>query len=132
MLSPDPTGQSLFTTEVSVTTAASDASEIHPTLITGVPSPSQEALPAKATTEATAESAPLTIRVSTEKPLPETGATTVPATEAPFTDPPAGETEAPTQPAEAKISTEGTTAAEKETGEEVVVEDGTEGEESVG
>lgn len=118
-----------------VTAAHTKAPEKYITIITSPSATITAVVPAEVTTEAVSEAAPPSVIVNTEDPLPETKAPTSgssKATEPLITDPPAVETTTSTQPAEPKIPPKGKATAKPEKGEDVVIENGEEGEECVG
>lgn len=106
--------------------AATDAPKVDLTLVTGHPPTAPAALPEEVqTVTATAEPAPSV----NEEHVVETDAPTLAPTAAQqprITDPPAPavETAAPTHPAEAEDQTEATGASEANTGDNVVLEEG--------
>ncbi|XP_067447956.1 uncharacterized protein si:ch211-156j16.1 isoform X2 [Thunnus thynnus] len=120
-----PSATDLLLTTLSTTVETTDAPKEDLTSVTNTPTTAPAAAPEAATVAVTVADIPSVTEdhvSETNAPVPASTAASQPLT----THLPVVETEAPTDPAKVKDQTEATGAAEEGTGDEVVMEEGTE------
>ncbi|KAM7404514.1 hypothetical protein PAMP_011857 [Pampus punctatissimus] len=117
-----------ITDTIAGVTDATEAPKEDITVVTGPPATDPATVPEEVATDAVTDAAPPSFTTNPEVHVVETETSAPASTAAPevlITDPPAVETAAPTDPAEAEVKPEATGVADSNTGDEVVVEGGT-------